>query len=136
MHVDPDARGVLPSWLLAPILVSAAWTAVAPYVMIDASSLGKAAIGPIPAAVVLVCALGDWRLWIRRSKPWHDWAVILLLLPAIGAAVWVTVGATLLELDLTRPELLAVSLAPGIALIGLLTTTIAFHGRHHPDEES
>jgi hypothetical protein len=127
---------VLPSWLLPPLLAAAAWTALAPYVLIDASSLEKAVIGPIPAAVVLICALVDWRLWLARGKPWHDWAVILLLLPAIGTAVWVTVGATLLELDLTRPELLGVSIGPGIALIGLLTTTISFHGRHHPDEES
>ena len=117
-------------------MVAGAWTAVAPYALIDASDLDKAAIGPIPAGVVLATALLDWRLWLRRGKPWHDWTVIVLLLPAIGAAVWVNVGATLLELELTRPELMGVSIAPGITLIGLLTTTISFHGRHHPDEES
>ena len=136
MHVDPNARGVLPSWLLTPIVAAAAWTAIAPYVLTDAGALDRAAIGPIPAAVILASALLDWRLWLRRGKPWHDWAVILLLLPAVGGAVWVTVGATLLELPLSRPELLGTSIGPGIALIGLLTTTISFHGRHHPDEKS
>ena len=125
---------MLPSWLLVPILAVGAWVAVAPYLLTDATALERAVIGPIPAGVVFACALGDWRLWLDRGKPWHDWAVIVLLLPAIGAAVWITVGATLLELPLTRPELLGTSIGPGIALIGLLTTTISFHGRHHPDE--
>ena len=127
---------MLPSWLLAPIIVATTWTAIAPYVLIDASALNKALIGPVPAAVVLACSVLDWRVWLRRGKPWHDWTVIMLLLPAIGAAVWVAVGATLLELPLSRPELLGTSIGPGIALIGLLTTTISFHGRHHPYEAS
>ena len=125
---------MLPSWLLVPIVVAATWTAIAAYILTDAGDLYRAAIGPIPAMVILASALLDWRLWIRRGKPWHDWAVIVLLLPAIGAAVWVAVGATLLELPLTRPQLLGTSIGPGIALIGTLTTTISFHGRHHPDE--
>jgi hypothetical protein len=134
VHVDPSARGVLPSWLLTPILAVSAWVAVAPYFLTDATALERAAIGPIPASVVCASALVDWRLWIERGKPWHDWVVIVLLLPAIGAAVWITVGATLLELPLTRPELLGTSIGPGIALVGLLATTISFHGRHHPDD--
>jgi len=134
VHVDASARGVLPSWLLAPILAVSSWVAIAPYILTDVGGLDRAAIGPIPAAVVFVCALADWRWWIHRGKPWHDWTVIVILLPAIGAAVWITVGATLLELPLTRPELLGTSIGPGIALIGLLTTTISFHGRHHPYE--
>ncbi len=114
--------------------MAATWTAVAPYVLTDGSDIERAALGPLPSGIVVACALLDWRVWLRRGKPWHDWAVILLLLPAIGAAVWVVVGATLLELSLSRPELLGISLGPGIALLGLLTTTISFHGRHHPDE--
>lgn len=125
---------MLPSWLLAPILAVSAWAGAAPYVLTDATALERAVLGPIPAALVWVCVLADWRVWIRRGKPWHDWLVIVLLLPAIGAAVWITVGATLLELPLTRPELLGTSIGPGIALVGLLTTMISFHGRHHPDE--
>mgnify|MGYP006181731793 CR=1 FL=1 len=32
-------------------------------------------------ALVLVLALADYRLWTARARPWHDWTVILLLLP-------------------------------------------------------
>lgn len=133
-HVDPTAGGVLPSWLLGPILLTAAWTFAAPLGLGDLAGWERVAIGPAPATVIAVCAVADWRLWVRRGKPWHEWAVILLLLPAIAAAVWVAVGALALELPLSRAEALGLSVGPGIAFVGLLTTTISFHGRHHPDE--
>jgi hypothetical protein len=75
-------------------------------------------------------------VWRSRGRPWHDWLVILLLLPAIAAGVWVAVGALVLDAGLTREQLLGAAVGPGIALVGLLTTTISYHGRHHPDEYS
>jgi hypothetical protein len=129
-----DERSVLPSWLLVPTLVAEVWVSVAPYAWSDAAPLDRALIGPLPGGVALASTLADYALWRARGRPWHDWAVILLLLPGIAAAVWVSVGALILEAGLSREQLLACSLGPGIALVGLLCTTISYHGRHHPDE--
>jgi hypothetical protein len=108
--------------------------AVAPYLFGDASTLERAILGPLPGAVALLFGAYDYVLWRRRGRPWHDWAVIVLLLPAIAAGVWVTVGALILDAELTPTQLLVTGVGPGVALIGLLTTTISYHGRHHPDE--
>ena len=124
---------MLPSWLLGPILAVCVWTAAAPFAFADLSTSARTGTGLIPAGVVFAVALGSWRLWLSHGKPWHDWSVIITLLPAIGAAVWIAVGALILELDVSRGELLGLGVGPGIALVGLLTTTISFHGRHHPD---
>jgi hypothetical protein len=125
---------VLPSFTTAAILVAGAWVVVAPYVVGEASPLERALIGPVPGAVVIGFAGLDYVLWRRRGRPWHAWTVIVLLLPAIGAGVWVAVGALVLDAELTNEELLAAGVGPGVALVGLLTTTISYHGRHHPDE--
>lgn len=127
-------RSVLPSFLTPPVAVAAGWVAVAPYVLTDAGTLERALIGPVPGGVALVFALADYALWRRRGRPWHDWHVILLLLPAIAAGVWVAVGALVLDAGLTAAELLAAGVGPGVALVGLLTTAVSYHGRHHPDE--
>lgn len=127
-------RSVLPSFLTPPVAVAAVWVAIAPYVLTDAGTLERALIGPVPGGVALVFALADYALWRRRGRPWHDWHVILLLLPAIAAGVWVAVGALVLDAGLTAAELLAAGVGPGVALVGLLTTTVSYHGRHHPDE--
>ncbi len=127
-------RSVLPSFLTPAVAVTAAWVAVAPYVASEASALERAVIGPVPGGVVLLCAVADYGLWRRRGRPWHDWDVILLLLPAIGAAVWIAVGALVLDAGLSREELLADAVGPGVALVGLLCTTVSYHGRHHPLE--
>jgi hypothetical protein len=107
---------------------------VAPYVWGEASTLHRAVTGAVPGAVAFAFALWDYVLWRRRGRPWHDWHVIVLLLPAIAAGVWVAVGALALGAGLTREQLLGTSVGPGIALLGLLTTTVSYHGRHHPDE--
>ncbi len=127
-------RSVLPSFLAPPVAVAAAWVAIAPYVLTEATTLERALIGPVPGGVALVFALADYALWRRRGRPWHDWHMILLLLPAIAAGVWIAVGALALDAGLTREELLAAGVGPGVALVGLLTTTVSYHGRHHPDE--
>ncbi len=132
----PDTGApVLPSYATPPILIAALWTAIAAVALTDATAVEKAVLGPVPAAVVSVFAVWDYVLWRRRGRPWHDWHIILLLLPPIAAGVWVAAGALILDAPYTREELLGVSVGPGIALVGLLVTVISYHGRHHPDED-
>ena len=126
--------GVLPTWLLVPTLGVAAWAALAPFALTDASWGDVVACFTVPGAVVAGFALADWAVWRRRRRPWHDWTVIVLLLPAIAAAVWLTLGGIVEDLALTRAELLGLEVGPGMALVGLLATTVSYHGRHHPDE--
>jgi hypothetical protein len=130
----PPGTSVLPSFTTPPALAAAAWVAVAPYLVGEASSLERAILGPLPGAVALLFAGLDYVLWRRRGRPWHDWAVIVLVLPAIAAGVWATIGALILDTGLSRTEILVTGVGPGVALIGLLTTTVSYHGRHHPDE--
>jgi hypothetical protein len=127
-------RSVLPSFTTAATAVAAVWVAVTPYVWSETGNLERALTGPLPGAVVLCFTLGDYLLWLSRGRPWHHWQVILLLLPAIAAGVWTAIGALALDAGLSREELLGIAVGPGVALVGLLTTTISYHGRHHPDE--
>ena len=90
--------------------------------------------GVAPAAVVLVAAVADYRLWTRRGRPWHDWWTILLLLPAILGAVWIAIGGLVLGVERSDEARLVLEVGPGVALTGLLCTLISYHGRHHPDE--
>ena len=117
---------MLPTWLLPPTLGVAAWVAAAGAA--DGNVLAEA----LPGALVLPFALGDWVLWRHRGKPWHDWTVILLLLPAIFAAVWMGVGGLLLDVTRTDSERLLYEVGPAIGLVGLLCTLISYHGRHRP----
>ncbi len=127
-------RSVLPSFATPPILAAAIWVSVAVFVWTSASTLEKVVTGPVPGTVIILFSLLDYVLWRSRGRPWHDWSVILLLLPPIFAGVWIAVGALILEAPFTRNELLGISVGPGVALVGLLTTVISYHGRHHPDE--
>jgi hypothetical protein len=129
-----DDRGALPSWLLLPLLAVSTWTALAPLALGDLSVRDAITCFTAPAAVVFGFALADWTVWRHRRRPWHDWTVILLLLPAIAAAVWLSVGGLVLDIGLDREQLLAFEVGPGVALVGLLATTVSYHGRHHPDE--
>lgn len=90
--------------------------------------------GVVPAAVVAVAAAADYVRWTRKGRPWHDWPTILLLLPAILASVWIAVGGLVLGVERSDEARLALEVAPGVALTGLLCTLISYHGRHHPDE--
>lgn len=95
---------------------------------------GEILTGVLPALIVLVLAPLDYALWERRNRPWHDWTVILLLLPAIAAAVWIAVGGLAAGVERTDAARLAYEVGPGVALVGLLCTLISYHGRHHPKE--
>jgi hypothetical protein len=90
--------------------------------------------GILPAALTLVLAPLDYRLWTSRGRPWHDWTVILLLLPAIFAAVWIAVGGLVTGVERSDEARLLFEVGPGVALTGLLCTLISYQGRHHPDE--
>jgi len=95
---------------------------------------GEILTGALPAGVVLALVLVDYARWERRGRPWHDWTVILLLLPAIAAAVWIAVGGLAMGVERTDGARLAYEVGLGVALVGLLCTLISYHGRHHPDE--
>jgi hypothetical protein len=115
----------VPKYLTAAAVVLAGWVAVAS---------GEIWTGLLPACVLIALAGADYVLWLRRGRPWHDWTVIMVLLPAIFAAVWLGVGGLLLDVERTDGGRLALEVGPAIGLTGLLCTLISFHGRHHPDE--
>lgn len=115
----------MPRYLTLGAIAFALWVAAAAREILT---------GILPALVVLTFGAVDYVLWERRERPWHDWTVIVLLLPAIAAAVWIAVGGLVLEVDRSRPERLLLEVGPGVALTGLLCTLISYHGRHHPDE--
>jgi len=95
---------------------------------------GEILTGALPAAVALALVLGGYARWERRGRPWHDWTVILVLLPAIAAAVWIAIGGLAMGVERTDAARLAYEVGPGVALVGLLCTLISYYGRHHPDE--
>lgn len=115
----------MPRYLTAAAVVLALWVAV---------RSGEPWSGVVPAVLVVVLAASDYALWERRDRPWHDWTIILLLLPAIFAAVWIGVGGLLLDVERPEAGRLLYEVGPGIGLVGLLCTLISYHGRHHPFE--
>ena len=115
----------MPKYLTAGALVVAAFVAIAS---------GELATGILPAAVVLAASAIDYALWTRRGKPWHDWTVIVILLPAIAGAVWVAIGGLATGVERGDEERLLLEVGPGVALTGLLCTLASYHGRHHPEE--
>jgi hypothetical protein len=115
----------VPTYLTAAAVVLALWVAIASR---------EPWTGIVPGALIAVLALADWLLWEIRSRPWHDWAVILLLLPAVFAGVWIGVGGLIIGVERTDSERLLYEVGPGIGIVGLLCTLISYHGRHHPFE--
>ena len=95
---------------------------------------GEVLTGILPGVLVLALAVADYALWLRRKRPWHDWTVILLLLPAILASVWIAVGGLVTGVERSDEGRLLWEVGPGVALTGLLCTLISYHGRHHPLE--
>jgi len=99
-----------------------------------AAASGEVLTGILPALLIFALATADYVLWERRNRPWHDSTVILLLLPAILAAVWIAVGGLVTGVERSDEARLLLEVGPGVALTGLLCTLISYHGRHHPLE--
>jgi hypothetical protein len=114
---------VLPTWLTPPIAAIGIAVAAASQEMVT---------GALPGLLAAVVAVADYALWRNRGRPWHDPAVIVLLLPALACAVWIGVGGLLLDVERTDSSRLLLEVGPGIALTGLITTVISYHGRHDP----
>jgi hypothetical protein len=93
---------------------------------------GRLWTGILPAAVAAMFVAADYRVWRRRGTPWHDPLVIVLLLPALAAALWLGVGGIALDVDRGAAGRLLLEVGPGLALTGLVTTLISYHGRHRP----
>jgi hypothetical protein len=116
----------VPTYLTAASVALAIWVAAASREVLT---------GILPAVVILVLAVGSYLHWEGRGRPWHDWAVILMLLPPILAAVWIACGGLVLDVERSDDARLLLEVGPGVALTGLLCTLIAYHGRHHPLED-
>ena len=112
-----------PRYLTIGTVVLALWVAAAS---------GEVLTGILPAVVILALAVADYVLWERWNRPWHDAALILLLFPAILAAVWIAVGGLVAGVDRSDEARLLLEVGPGVALTGLLCTLISYHGRHRP----
>ncbi len=116
----------MPKYLTIAIVALALWVLV---------WSGEFWTGTLPAAIVLGTAIADYRTWTHRGRPWHDSPTIVLLLPAIAAAVWIAVGGLVLGVDRPDDGRLLGEVGPGVGLTGLLCTLVSYHGRHHPDED-
>ena len=114
-----------------PRYLTASSVAVALFVV---AASGRFATGVLPALVVVGFVAVDYVLWARRGRPWHDPAVIVLLLPGIAGAVWIAVGGLATGVERSAGARLAFEVGPGVALVGLLCTLVSYHGRHHPGE--
>jgi hypothetical protein len=114
---------MLPSWLTPPIAAIGVAVAAASEEMLT---------GVLPGALGAVVAIAGYALWRKRRRSWHDPAVIGLLLPALACAVWIGVGGLVLGVERSDEARLLVEVGPGIALTGLITTLISYHGRHDP----
>ncbi len=115
----------MPRYLTAGAAALALWVAI---------GSAEVTTGILPAALVLVLAVADYLLWTSRARPWHDWTVILLLLPPILSAVWIAVGGLVTGVERSDEARLLLEVGPGVALTGLLCALISYHGRHHPQE--
>jgi hypothetical protein len=112
----------MPRYLTAAAVVLAIWVAV---------RSGETWTGTVPASLVALLALISYVHWERYGRPWHDWTVILVVLPAILASVWIGVGGLILDVARTNDGRLVYEVGPGIGLVGLLCTLISYYGRHH-----
>jgi peptidoglycan/LPS O-acetylase OafA/YrhL len=115
----------VPKYLTAGALVLALWVT---------GRSGEVWTGVLPAALVAALALVSYVHWERHDRPWHDWTVILLLVPAILASVWIGVGGLIIDVARSNDGRLLYEVGPAVGLVGLLCTLISYHGRHHPDD--
>ena len=86
--------------------------------------------GVVPASVAACFLVADYALWRRRGAPWHDPAVIVLGLPALACALWIGVGGLALGIGRSDAGRIALEVAPGLALTGLVCTLVSYVGRH------
>jgi hypothetical protein len=114
-----------------PSALTPATAAVAIWV---AAASSEVLTGVVPAVVGLAAACADYVLWRRRQKPWHDLAVIVLLVPVLAAGLWVGIGGLLLDVSRGTAGRLLLEVGPGLALTGLAATLISYHGRHEPSD--
>ncbi len=112
-----------------PTALTPAATAVAVWV---AAGSNRLLTGILPGVAAAVAVVADYGLWQRRGKPWHDPAVIVLLLPSLACALWIGVGGTVLDVPRSEAGRLLFEVGPGLALTGLVTTVISYHGRRRP----
>ena len=115
----------MPRALTVAAVAVAVWTV---------SGSGELWTGILPAGLAAGFTIAAYALWLRRKRPWHDWTVIALCLPAIAAAVWIAVGGLVVGTERTNAARLLFEVGPGVALTGLLCTLVSYHGRHHPDD--
>lgn len=97
-----------------------------------AAGSGRVLTGILPGALAAALALADYGLWRARGKPWHDPVVIVALLPALACALWIGIGGTVLHEHRGEASRLLLEIGPGLALTGLTTTLVSYHGRHRP----
>lgn len=114
----------LPTALTPPAAAVAVWVA--------AASGGRALTGILPGALSAAIVFAAHVLWHRRGKRWHDGVVIVALLPALACGLWIGVGGIVLDVARSDAGRLLVEVGPGLALTGLVTTIISYHGRHDP----
>jgi hypothetical protein len=97
-----------------------------------AAASGRVLTGVVPGVVAAVSALAADTVWRRRGKRWHDPVAILGLLPALAAGLWIGVGGLVLDVARGGPGRLLLEVGPGLAVTGLATTLLGYHGRHRP----
>jgi hypothetical protein len=121
--VRDDAGVDLPTALTPATVAVAVWAA---------TGSGRVFTGILPGALAALLALADYALWRRRGKPWHDPLVIVALLPALACGLWLGIGGTVLHVHRGETGRLLLEIGPGLALTGLTTTLVSYHGRHRP----
>jgi len=122
-HDPGDVRVTLPTLLTPAAIVVALYVAARP---------GEPAGARAAGVVAVVCLATGYAVWHARGQRLHDDAAILALLPAVPAAVWITVGALALAHGEAASRRLGLEVGPGIALVGLTATILGYHGRHDP----
>ncbi|HZT17243.1 MAG TPA: hypothetical protein VFA19_15000 [Gaiellaceae bacterium] len=116
-------RITLPTALTPPAVAVGLLAAVLP---------GEAAGTRAAGAVAALCLAAGYSVWRVRGRRMHDDRAILVLLPAVPAAVWLAVGGLALDRAETPAHRLALEVGPGLALAGLTAAILGYHGRHDP----
>jgi len=97
-----------------------------------AAASDRVLTGAVPGGLAAAAVVAAHLAWRRRGKRWHDAAVIGALLPALACGLWIGVGGLVLEVARGTTGRLLLEVGPGLALTGLVTTVISYHGRHRP----